>query len=196
MARRAPSFYARWCRRECGQEDVEQIDLEALARARDVQVYSAPAESFEGAAMVIEGVSAVCVNEDQIRQRYRFTFAHELGHLFLPWHFELLNRGHQLIDKEVGWGAATDGIEREANSFAAELLTPAHLVRPYLRHGAIDTSRAITVADTFDVSRTAAALRIAEVGREPVAVLLFREGQLLWRFQSDAFPYGIPLASG
>jgi Zn-dependent peptidase ImmA (M78 family) len=194
MARRDPSFYARWCRKECGLEDAERIDLEEVACAREVKVYSAPTDSFEGAAMVVEGVAAVCLNEDQIPQRYRFTFGHELGHLFLPWHYRLLIEGRQMIDKVVTWGAPADGIEREANSFAAELLTPSHLVEPYVAHGSIDASRAIAVADTFDISRTSAALRIVEVSREPVAVLLFRQGRLAWRFQNERFPYGVPVS--
>lgn len=192
MVRRNPAFYARWCRRECGMEDVARIDLRALAQQRDVEVYEAPAESFEGAAMVVDGLQAVFVNEQQIPQRYRFTFGHELGHLFLPWHRRLLTEGRQLVDRSVNWEGPAEGLEREANAFSAELLSPAHLVRRHVSNGAMDLSKALAVAEHFEMSLTSSALRVAQVAAGPVAVLLFRADLLQWRFQAEGFPYGLP----
>ena len=192
VRRRSPSHYARWCRAECGLDDVESLDLYQLAEGRAVEVRVAPLSSIEGAALVEEGAGAVCINEDQGHHRFRFTFGHELGHLFLPWHYHLLTERGILTDKHVRWGRAKDLLEREANDFAAELLTPGHLVKPQLRRGNLDLARAVEISERFDVSLTSAALRITELSRAGLAVLLFSDGKLRWRFGNEHFPYGLP----
>lgn len=192
MTRRKPPHYARWCRKHCGMEEAERIDLAALAEACDVGIFSAPADSFDGAAMVIEGCAGIFVNENQTRQRYRFTLAHEFGHLFLPWHHKQLVRGYRMVDTWNDPETVDDEREREANEFAAELLSPAILVRPLLRGGALDITKVVFIADRFGLSWTAAAVRVAQLAPDPVAALLFRGEELAWRFQHRSFPYGIP----
>ena len=64
----------------------------------------------------------VIVHSAQAAVRQRFTFAHELGHILLPWH---LGDGavcdtRWFVDEEQLFG----GAEPEANRFASELLIP------------------------------------------------------------------------
>lgn len=192
--RRSPAEFARWCRRECEIEEVEELNLELLAEKRNVMVFSAPVNSFLGAAMADGDGLGVCIAEDQTQTRYRFTFAHELGHLFIPWHHSALLRGRPFVDTDIAEHRAADDWEREANEFAAELLVPKQLLRPRLQIGAIDIQKAIDVCDVFNVSITMAALRVAKVSRQPTRVLLWEGNRLKWSVSAHDFPYGVPAA--
>ena len=71
------------------------------------------------------------VNADDILPRRRFTAAHELGHFIL--HRDLMPTGHisdtQESILETLETDALQGMEREANQFAVELLMPAAMCR-------------------------------------------------------------------
>jgi Zn-dependent peptidase ImmA (M78 family) len=59
-------------------------------------------------------------------QRMRFTLAHELGHVIIPWHLGMI------IEQDVGRRPTiqqNDSQEAEANRFASELLMPSDWVR-------------------------------------------------------------------
>ncbi len=70
----------------------------------------------------------IVVNSSSPRRRRRFTLAHELGHLMLPWH-----AGNTLAcSTPRGW-LLERGWEPEANAFAAELLLPTTWLRDAIR---------------------------------------------------------------
>jgi hypothetical protein len=86
--------------------------------------------------------------------RRRFTIAHEIGHFVL--HEERRRPGSDGAVDEAG-GAE----EREADTFAAELLMPEHLVREAVREHGPDATR---LADRFEVGRKAMQTRLRELG--------------------------------
>lgn len=174
----------------CGA-DTERVDLEAVARAREVLVRVAPLDGFEGAAMVMGGQIGILLKEGQNPHRHRFTFAHELGHAFLPQHHrQLADSG--FLDEEVRDDEALPRVEREANEFAIEFLAPRDKVQRRIISGSLDVSKAAELSEAFDISLTAAALRLTNVARDPVAVLVFNGGRVEWSRRSDRFPFGIP----
>ncbi len=64
----------------------------------------------------------ILVHKGDAEARRRFTLAHELGHVLLPWHLGA-NFACDTSDRSVDqWAAGTS--EPEANRFAAELLVP------------------------------------------------------------------------
>jgi Zn-dependent peptidase ImmA (M78 family) len=63
-------------------------------------------------------VQTICYNPDDSEVRQRFTVAHELGHM-------LLRHGPSFKDSAIHFSSGIQSIkEREANSFAMELLMP------------------------------------------------------------------------
>lgn len=68
----------------------------------------------------------VLVNTNQPRSRRRFTLAHELGHLLIPWHLGTFTDSVDLSDIESH--SENFEFEKEANNFAAELLMPKNWV--------------------------------------------------------------------
>jgi hypothetical protein len=130
----------------------------------------------------------IVVREGDSRRRRRFTVAHELGHFCMPTHGR---RALVCVSPETTRGETDRMAEREANAFAAELLMPRRAVQPMVSSGAIDLTRAIQLAETFDVSAVSAALRLCELTRERAAVLYFRDARLRWAFRCG-MPYGLP----
>lgn len=77
----------------------------------------------------------IIVNKTSPEARQRFTVAHELGHILIPWHggisvdaFEATLAGGEPVGSDD---------ETEANKFAAELLLPSKHVRAALRTNSI-----------------------------------------------------------
>ncbi|MEZ5709323.1 MAG: ImmA/IrrE family metallo-endopeptidase [Blastomonas sp.] len=120
--------------------------------------YEAMDDNISGYIERTDGTYRIVVNAEHPEVRQRFTAAHELGHYI--YHRDLLGEG-------VGDNRAyrTDGTnrpnanirpihERQANSFAANILMP--------RHRLIDVAseRTEALAARFNVSKQAMAIRL------------------------------------
>jgi len=96
----------------------------------------------------------VLVNASQLRWRQLFTLAHELGHVWLHRHHQVV------ISRTMG----TTSIERQANTFAAEFLMPEAEVKQAfasLRHrGEISPAQVVALRQTFGVSYKAMLVRL------------------------------------
>ncbi|CAN5492424.1 hypothetical protein BH09BAC4_BH09BAC4_15470 [soil metagenome] len=90
---------------------------------------SIPIAGVDGIAINIKvpgKIPIVIVNKDAIHTRQRFTMAHELGHLIIPWHTGIkIDNGESNITSDVSYSE----LEVEANRFAAELLMPSDYIR-------------------------------------------------------------------
>ena len=106
----------------------------------------------------------------------RFSIAHELGHYFLDGHCDqLLATGAHV--SRAGQGSS-DPFEQEADAFASALLMPRGLFSARLRADDLCLDLLMRLASEFDTSLIAAGIRLAELSREPVAVLTSVDGEL------------------
>jgi hypothetical protein len=64
------------------------------------------------------GAPTIFVDREQVGARARFTTAHEIGHLVLPWHEQV----HRLDNEGILFEDAAGLIDREANLAAAHLI--------------------------------------------------------------------------
>lgn len=102
------------------------IDVEALVRER-ASLYFLPFPEFapiDGLCkdLKIPGVRpTVYVNSKHRKRRIRFTLAHELGHIVIPWHVGNIS---DEIDADQDVDFEHWHIESEANAFASEILMP------------------------------------------------------------------------
>jgi Zn-dependent peptidase ImmA (M78 family) len=122
---------------------VSALNLELVTKTREPFTSEAALESLgDGRAIVLNG------SGDSGRRR--FTIAHEIGHFVLH---------PERCRPERGGGVNEAGRreEREADTFAAELLMPEHLVREAVREQGLDATR---LADRFEVSRKAMQTRL------------------------------------
>ncbi len=161
-----------------GPRDLRLLELIALARHAVVQE-----GGLEGATgrLLVVGQNAVITVSQTIAspQRKRFTIAHELGHLELE-------RGDRLTlcaDGDIVEGKGPGDQkprERAANEFASALLLPERFVAPLCEKAAPSLDLAAELAEMFDVSLTATAIRYTRFCREPCAVVFSQDGNIKW----------------
>jgi hypothetical protein len=112
--------------------------------------------------------------------RRRFSIAHELGHLEIHRHGSgLVLCTETDIDNWCPPGEDTT-VEQEANAFAAALLLPEQFFATLCQQGDPSLDLIAELADQFQVSLTATALRYVRFSREPCAIVYSHEGYIKW----------------
>lgn len=96
---------------------------------------------------------AIFTNARHLKERRRFTIAHELGHYVL--HYDKIGDG--ITDDALYRSKLGNPFERQANRFAANLLMPWSLVIESIRLG-LDSVEEL--AKKFEVSRSAMSIRL------------------------------------
>ena len=151
-----------------GISEPKEIDLEAIAWDMGARVRYRPLDGCEARIVGSADRAIITVNSRSNPRRQRFSIGHELGH----WHHD---RGRVLLCQAEDIGRASIGTlhpERVADRFASSLLLPAYIFRPIARaYPKADFQTVSAIADTFDASRTATAIRLVE-NRHFVACLV------------------------
>ncbi|MGA6828845.1 ImmA/IrrE family metallo-endopeptidase [Nitrospira sp. NS4] len=141
------------------------IDVKQLVRKYGSLRYAdIPFEGADGISVNLK-VSGkkpiVIVNSSNPPLRKRFTLAHELGHIVIPWHTGTIidhvdpNRHESSTEY---WE-----IESEANGFAAELLMPQEWVNKILSAEKDLAKAHSAISDKCETSAHAAALRLSKI---------------------------------
>jgi Zn-dependent peptidase ImmA (M78 family) len=190
MVRQANEIMARRIANEVLDDlgvNVYPVDLEAIAMQLRCPVQDAsgfPPHCY-GALALLEGefkilVSTACPTPG-LR---RFTIGHEIGHASIDGHTDALNWGDQagarVALSEGHYRSMRDPIEVEADHFASELLMPQRWVRPLIDSLPVGMNAIHEVADRFEASLSAAAVRYATVSAAPVVVVLSRGETIEW----------------
>lgn len=116
--------------------------------------------------------------------RARFCMGHELGHHLLH---PMVDHLSQCISVAPRPGRAWQ-LERQANDFATELLTPEWLAAP-LCQALIPTPADLErLARTFRTSLEMSALRYVQLTGAPCAVVSCEGGRVKWAVESATFP--------
>lgn len=121
------------------------------------------ADDIEVSGMLIPAERSIWLNATESRRsaaRRRFTVGHEVGHWICH---SASGSAAKRFCREVGV-ARGKGIEREANTFAAELLMPRQLV---VREAERLQLNVLALAKLFEVSRPAMQLRLSLLGLLP-----------------------------
>ncbi len=145
------------------------VDIEKVAKflGADAVVRA----DIEGAGMLLprgDGRFAILVNSRDSRARQRFSCAHEIAHAVLDSH-DIANRSSLEQPKR--------SIERYCEKFASHLLMPAPAFDAYAQQRMASMNSIVDLADVFDVSIQAAALRYVETLSEP-CILICSQFQL------------------
>lgn len=121
----------------------------------------------------------------------RFTLAHELGHYFIPYHRKGLMNGSLKPHGSISYlvNQAAWKIEREADAFASMLLMPYESVRAFIKRKPFSFELIEELALTYNVSKSAAALRYVDIGDTPIMVVYAVNGKIRWTSHRDDFPF-------
>jgi Zn-dependent peptidase ImmA (M78 family) len=119
------------------------------------------------------------------RGRRRFAIAHELGHMELKH-----NPGAptECGEKQFAqWYKSQNDQELEANLFAAELLMPEKMFRGKLERTLPSFELIDQLADHFQTTLTATAIRYIDLCEEPCAIVFSTDGKVVWTRRSPEF---------
>lgn len=103
----------------------------------------------------------------------RFTLAHELGHVFMPSHQEILQK-HKLHRSNQS-DKCEKVIETEADSFAANFLAPSKACLELIRDKNCTPATIISIAERFNISTFAASFRFVELTDFVCTMIVFNE---------------------
>lgn len=156
------------------------IDVESLVRDRaHLSFASIPFANVDGISIHIKvsgRTPRVVVNSRNPLTRQRFTLAHELGHLIIPWHTGTII-DHATEDLQM----AVDDywqIEAEANAFAAELLMPSEWIERLLQKEEDLGTVHATIFSQCQTSPLSAAINLARLLPQNVVFAFERDGQV------------------
>ena len=164
------------------------VDPFLIAKEHGIQVEAKPPDVEGGSGMLLRhGNDFLIVYAKDSRGEgfQRFSIAHELGHYFLPGHCDQLLRAGVHASR-AGQGVA-DPYEQEADAFASGLLLPRALLQPFVRRGDLGLDLLLYLASTFGTSLTATAIRLAELARDPMALIVSHGGTIEICAMSEAF---------
>lgn len=171
---------------ECFITSPENLDLEKIAAHKNVFIEVDSFNTHLGRIHRAENYGLIKVNSSiKDKGQKNFTIAHELGH-FISEH-----------NKQIQGCTAADlmafkskkELERDANIFAAELLMRDEWVWNFTRKRIPGTELIKDMAEYFNTGLLSAAIRYAETGKHPAAVILSKEGKVAWSTINKDFQF-------
>ena len=131
-----------------------------IAAAMGIRVRGDDSLAESGNIELTEAGPVITYNSTEALQRKRFTIAHEIGHFALGH----LKPGSPLFrDTPSNFSSQSANTqERDANSFAAQLLMPSKMVKYAVAEKSI--TDVDSLAETFGVSQVAMKYRLANIG--------------------------------
>lgn len=151
---------------ELGVTQPNEIDLEAIAYHLGARVQFRPLDGCEARIIGRGDKAIITINNRSSYRRKRFSIAHELGH----WQH---HRGQPLVCRAEDFRPRDVlSSERIADMYAADLLMPNYLFRPLAhQHPKLTFKTITTIADAFQASNTAAAIRLVECDHSPALLV-------------------------
>lgn len=162
------------------------VDLEMIANDyADLKYASIPFE-IDGISVNLKKAGVrptIIVNNERPKKRQRFTLAHEIGHVLIPWHMGTI---FDVTDVNSVDGLEYWSMEAEANAFATELLMPSYWVQSLIAEKEDIAELNLDLTERADVSAIAAALRLrSELPPGYVFVVVDKEGTVTYSGSSD-----------
>ncbi len=168
-----------------GITEPSEIDLEAIAWTLGVRVRYRLLDGCEARIIGHDDQAIVTVNNRSSLRRQRFSLAHELGH----WNH---HRGKLLVCRaeEIGSGDnKRSPAERDADTYAADILMPRYIFQPIANdYGKLTFQTVRALADLFDTSLTATAIRLVEGDHSPAILVCHGLQGRKWFCRSPSVP--------
>ncbi len=163
---------------ELGVESPGEIDIEAIAQHYGATVLYEPLIGCEARIIGHGDRAFITVSSTSQRPRQRFSAAHELGH----W---MCDRGKVAFACTQAMFVSDwyhENPETRANRFAAELLLPRKLFTKDARAREMTFSTVSELADRYQTSLTATAIRLVELGSFPAMLVCNESGSRRWKW--------------
>ncbi len=167
-------------------------DLEALVlNYATVELHHFPLDA-DGVTIGIGGEKKpqILINSDSPETRRKFTLAHELGHIIIPWHTGTIVSHLDKIETNEEYRR----MESEANQFAAELLLPSSWINEKESEFSSVEKLISTILDESGASRDATLIKIFNTIELPIICAeLDSEGEIIDYYRAGSSPTSVSL---
>ncbi|MCL5028606.1 MAG: ImmA/IrrE family metallo-endopeptidase [Bacteroidetes bacterium] len=164
-----------------------KIDLYAIAGCENIFIEERDLSACEGELVFKDSIGIISVDRKLVEQgQKKFTIAHELGHYF---NSGKKNGSYFCSGLDIRGIKQSISAEVDANDFAAELLMPEEWFRSFTKGKRFEKKILSDIAEYFGVSLSAAAMRYAEAGSHPVAIIMSKDGVVKWSRINNYFPF-------
>lgn len=168
--------HAEYLLRELGIAEPHEIDVEAVAAHCGAFVVYQELRGADARIVGNNDKAFITVRASAATSRKRFSIGHELGHWMWDRGKIAFSCNAEVLDHQ--WSRT--GKESLANSFAAELLMPEFMFRPRLSASELTMRTVLKLAEEFQSSITATAIRVAECAHYPCMVIASSSAGRLW----------------
>jgi Zn-dependent peptidase ImmA (M78 family) len=152
---------------ELGIREPEEIAIEAIAEYCGATILYQPLQGAEARIVGHGDRAIITVNEAAPIGRRRFSGAHELGH----WMCDRGKIAFACTDRILTTEWSDENPERRANRYAVGLLLPSAIFSPYARNREVTFATVRDLADRFQTSLTATAIRLVELVSFPAMIV-------------------------
>ena len=159
------------------------IDIKSLIeKYAELKFVRFPFDGIDGVSLNLKVPNKrikVIVNSNNPNVRQRFTLAHELGHILIPWHIgtiiDSIDQNHSNLNGELFeyWN-----IESEANTFAEDLLMPKTWIESLISSNTNLADCHKEVSIECEVSPLASAIRIVPFLPKGIIYACERDGKV------------------
>lgn len=171
---------------EIGWSDPSDMTIEDIAWAKGLIVRYSDMDGSQGRILMGKDEAIITINKAiSYQPKINYIIAHEIGHSLLHRNLSLFNDSENTLSEWYAYGTH----EKEANTFAAELLMPSELFIQKVKKRKLDLSLINDVSGYFNASKTATILRYRDLGDFPVMIIFIEDGILKWKSYSKDFPY-------
>jgi hypothetical protein len=168
-----------------GISAARDIDLDAIAWHLGAAVKYRHMDTADGTIVGSTRRAVIAINSSSIPTRQRFSLGHELGH----WHY---HRGRLLFCGPSDIGNFAGGPldpERQADTFASDLILPGYLVRPkILKLRKLTLAFTREIADEFKASMTATLIKLVNEDRFPILLVCHGKDRCSWFRRANMVP--------
>lgn len=170
---------------ELGIQTPDAIDLEAIAWDEGVRVQYKDLNGCEARLVGYNNRAIVTIRDQSDPRRKRFSLAHELGH----WNYHRGRSFECRVDDWVEGYTSKPVEEREADTYASELLMPKYMFDPLARKLKRPTFDGVKeLADKFNTSITATAIRLVNMNVWPLILVCHSKSGRIWFNRSKDVP--------
>jgi Zn-dependent peptidase ImmA (M78 family) len=159
------------------------LHLDAVASEMGATIVETDSATYDGVLVRVADTNRGRIGISKripVEGRKRFTAAHELGHYVLGHGSEVLQcRPHDIET----WDPKVRQEERDANTFAAEVLMPAAVIRPLIAQTP-DFRHVEQIAELCGTSLTSSARRFVELSTYQVAMVWSENKRVVWYRES------------
>ncbi len=168
-------------------KNYRHLNLEEIANAEGLIIEESNISGSLGKIIFNEDYGLILINKSITNEGLkRFTIAHEMGHYLISKYSPEHKHGWT-IDSFCDY-ISNKNHESEADHFAAELLMHKPWFGEFIKNTPVCIDLIKNIAAEFRVSLTAAAIRYAQIGQYPVAVILSKNNLVQWSVISTYFP--------